>query len=218
MHIDIRTIPVIYINMDDAVEKGQRVHALLTDLGFTSITRVSGVPVSKELGFLKVVAVARAHATAMSIMDPPFLIVEDDIQVVDFRPVITIPDDTDAIFLGNMQAGYAESDYLDYADVEPVDGYDDLFKVNSMLSAHAILYLTPQYKAAALADAHASGFVEMNLAHDCYSARGTYRKHNVLMPGLPVFKQSGKYEAITDKHVLEYTRVNPGFREMLRTL
>ena len=218
MQIDIRDIPVVYINMDNAVEKNERVRKLLTDLGFKSITRVSGVPVGKAEQYLKIVGVAKAHVKAMDVMPPPFLIVEDDVEVVDFKPVIEVPDDTDAIFLGNMQWGYGDQGYIDYAELEPVEGYEDLHKVVRMMSTHAIMYLTPKYLGAARADAYEMGYEKMSLAHDCYSSKTLYRFYNVVTPGMPVFKQTGKYEAVTDKHVLEYERSNPGFHEMIRTL
>lgn len=213
MQIDILDIPVIYINMDDAVEQDVRVRKLLTDLGFKSITRSSGVPVGKAERFLKIVGVARAHVKAMTLMAPPFLIVEDDIQLVDFKPFLEVPANTDAVFLGNMQWGYGDNGYIDYAETEPVPGHDDLHKVVRMMSTHAIMYLTPTYTAAALATAYEMGYSKMILAHDCYSSKTLYRHHNVVMPGTPMFKQSGKYEAVTNQHILRYKDVNPGFNE-----
>jgi len=143
MNLDLRDIPVLYINMDKDVEKRERIENHIDRLGFKNKIRVPGV--AHRDGPLAGCALAQYNA--LHEIDPPFIILEDDATPFDYDPIISIPDDTDALYLGISSWGRMNSHSGPFVQWEYYFKEVDinLLRVYNMLSTHAILYLNPEY-------------------------------------------------------------------------
>jgi GR25 family glycosyltransferase involved in LPS biosynthesis len=143
MQIDIRAIPTYFINLDFDTEKRARVEEIGQQLGLR-MTRFEAIKAS-----VGVVGCGLSHiALWESLLHAPFpvLILEDDIELTkpdQFRPVFTIPDDADALFLGISHAGCNTGGGFDSVRFTPVD--DALVQVHNMLATHAILFMNPAF-------------------------------------------------------------------------
>ena len=104
MNLDLREIPAVYINLDRDVEKKEKIESSLKELGFKNIIRLSGV--EHDIGK---VGCAISHALAMEEVEPPFIVFEDDCVPLNFEPIIDIPDDADAVYLGISSWGRMNS-------------------------------------------------------------------------------------------------------------
>ena len=143
MNLDLRDIPVVYINMDKDVDKRERIENHIDRLGFKTKIRVPGVVHQDGAR----AGCALAQYNALHEIDPPFIILEDDATPFDYNPIISIPDDTDALYLGisswgrmNSHSGpFVQWDYY-FKEVDI-----NLLRVYNMLGTHAILYLNSEY-------------------------------------------------------------------------
>ena len=139
MNLDLREITVIYINMNKDVEKRKRIENYIDQLGFKNKIRVEGVehPDGARAGC------ALAQYNALHEIDPPFIILEDDATPINFDPIISVPDDIDALYLGISSWGRMNSHSGPFVQYDGVD--DNLFRVYNMLGTHAILYWSKEY-------------------------------------------------------------------------
>ena len=138
-NLDLREIPVAYINLDRDTEKKLRIETTLQALGFKYISRVPGVvhPTGNRAGC------SMAQHNALHEFEPPFIILEDDATPLNFNPIITIPDDADAVYLGISSWGRMNGHSGPFVQYENID--DNLHRVYNMLGTHAILYLNEEY-------------------------------------------------------------------------
>ena len=143
MNLDLREIPVVYINMDKDVDKRERIENHIDRLGFKTKIRVPGV--AHRDGPLAGCALAQYNA--LHEIDPPFIILEDDATPFDYDPIISIPDDTDALYLGISSWGRMNSHSGPFVQWEYYFKEVDinLLRVYNMLGTHAILYLNSEY-------------------------------------------------------------------------
>ena len=139
MNLDLREIPAIYMNLEQHVKKNDNMQKILKECGFKNIIRVEGVPRPDNT----VAGCSSAHLKGLSHIDPPFILFEDDCMIKDFKPVIEVPDDADAVYLGISSWGRMNGHSGPYVQYEQVDG--DLYRIHNMLSGHAVLYLTDDY-------------------------------------------------------------------------
>jgi len=139
MKLDLRQIPVLYINLDRDVENRKNIEKFLTESEFEHIIRVPGVvhPTGNKGGC------SMAQHNALCEIDPPFIILEDDIVPNNFNPIITIPDDTDVFYLGISSWGRMNSHSGPFVQYEKID--ENVLRVYNMLGTHAILYLNKEY-------------------------------------------------------------------------
>jgi hypothetical protein len=134
-------IQVYYINMDEEVEKAERVEYLLNRFGFKNVTRFPGI---KE--DLKRLGVAKSHNALLRDLSneaTPFIVLEDDVAIHKFNPTIYAPANADAFYLGNSAYGLYSGVGQKQICIENYDG--DIFRIYNMLAAHAILYLNSDY-------------------------------------------------------------------------
>ena len=139
MNLDLRDIPVVYINMNKDVDKRERIENYIDQLGFKNKIRVEGVehPDGARAGC------ALAQHNALHEIDPPFIILEDDSTPFDFDPIISVPDDMDALYLGISSWGRMNSHSGPFVQYDRVD--NNLLRVYNMLGTHAILYWSKEY-------------------------------------------------------------------------
>jgi hypothetical protein len=141
MKINLLDIPVIYINLPKDKQKNKNMKDMLKELGFKNVIRIDGIldPEGGRRGLSK------AQYEALSKLEPPFIILEDDCEIKFFKEEIEIPDDTDAVYLGNSAWGFLGSYSGFLLRYKKVKGYRELFRVFNMLSSHAILYISKDY-------------------------------------------------------------------------
>ena len=140
MNLDLREIPVIYINLDRDVEKKEKIEKKnLKSLGFKTVIRSPGHlhPTGHRAGC------SMKQHNALKELDPPFIILEDDATPSNFIPEIEVPDDADAVYLGVSSWGRMNGHSGPYVQYDEVD--NGLLKVYNMLGTHAILYLNKEY-------------------------------------------------------------------------
>jgi len=141
MKINLLEIPVFYINMSKDRHKREHIEKQLGALGFKNVTRIDAIE-DKENGR---VGLSKSQLLALSQTEAPFIVLEDDADPKHFKPVIEIPDDADAVYLGNSQWGLMQSYTGFYLKYKKVKGYKDVYRIYNMLSSHAILYLSQEY-------------------------------------------------------------------------
>ena len=153
MNLDLREIPFYYINLDDAVERRTRTENHLKALGIKSINRIPAVRHSN--GFA---GCARTVSDFLhQITEGPFVLIEDDIEVKQWDPIIEVPDDADALYLGISGWGRMNGHSGPFVQWEQVDG--NLLRVYNMLSGHAIVYLSGEWVEMARRCCHHAGYV-----------------------------------------------------------
>jgi hypothetical protein len=192
MNLDLREIPFYYINLDDAVERKERTESQLKELGIKSITRVPAIrhtygAAGTPRSMLK--ALELAHN------GKPFVLMEDDVAVKRWEPIIDIPDDSDAFYLGISGWGRMNSHSGPFVQWESVD--DSILRIYNMLSGHAIMYISDRYIDLAKRIAHHAGYniedhVDIGFAE-------VQRWHNVYAFDDPYFYQtsSGGNQTVT---------------------
>lgn len=172
MNLDLRKIPAIYINLQRDNEKNEYMHSMLTQLEFETIIRIE----ASEFSDMHLSGCSFSHFNALNEIDVPFIIFEDDCRLKNFTPVIEIPDDTDALYLGISSWGRMNSHSGPFVQYEKID--DNLLRVYNMLAAHAILYLSKEYAslcskisihAAQIAEHQDIGFSEVQRYYNVYA-------------------------------------------------
>lgn len=179
MNLDLREIPFYYINLDDAVERRNKVEADLQSLGIKNINRVDAIRHTNGAA-----GTPRSMLKALELAHNgnPFVLVEDDISVKRWDPIIEIPDDSDAFYLGISGWGRMNSHSGPFVQWEKIS--DDIVRTYNMLSGHAILYVSDRYiDLAKLICYHAGyniedhvdiGFAEVQRWHKVYAFDDPY--------------------------------------------
>jgi len=190
MKIDLKKVPAVYMNLPQDVDKKQSMEKLLTECGFETIIRVEGPyrPDNPPAGC------AGAHYNGLCEIDPPFVLFEDDCQIHNFKSVIEVPDDADAVYLGTSQwARYLGSFSGPFVHFESVS--DDVVRTYNMLGGHAILYLTQEYVSMCKRiSKHASEIIGYNQDPGFAEVQKYF---NVYCMNDPFFRQSGYNMAVT---------------------
>jgi hypothetical protein len=188
MKLSLLKLPVYYINISD--EKAQKMESTLRDLGFKDITRFPGVEKTPKRD-----GIAESHRNLLmhlSDRDLPVIVFEDDISVKNFSNNITIPDDSDALYLGNSCFGLYDGIGRKRIAIEKVD--NDNFRIYNMLAAHAIVYLNKEYIDFLIRAINFNIAIKTNQD----KARAETMKYwNVYARKEPMFYQTGAHEPVT---------------------
>ena len=212
MNLDLREIPAIYINLESDVEKNDNMQSMLTECGFENIIRLN----AERFPDRPLAGCSLSHYNALHEVDAPFIIFEDDCQVKNFRPVVEIPDDTDAVHLGISSWGRMNSHSGPCVQSESI-GFG-MVRIYNMLSAHAILYIDKEfismcsrvaYQSYETAEHQDIGFAEMQRYFNVYafnepmfyqtSSNGTdepltsYPSFEIIQPHRTYWKPSSLY-------------------------
>lgn len=144
MIIDLREIPVVWINLDSATENAKAMQDRLNQRGFKNTYRKSAriipappntIPCNKHY-----VGCAQSHIDILDDVtyQTPLLILEDDAEFSDdFNFIIDIPDDSDGIYLG-VSTGNSFYQTKRYTP--------DYLRVAGILATHAILYVKKSFR------------------------------------------------------------------------
>lgn len=138
MNLDLREVPFYYINLDRQPERKERMEELLSSLDIKNYSRVEAT--SHSNGFA---GCARTVADFLKENKGPFVLLEDDIALKNWEPIIDIPDDADAFYLGI--SGWGRMNGHSGPCVQHEDMGDNIVRIRNMLSGHAVLYLTQEW-------------------------------------------------------------------------
>ena len=139
MNLDLREIPAVYINLDSDVDKNESMKSMLTECGFKNIIRIEGQYIPDR----PLAGCSLSHYNALSEVDLPFIVFEDDCKVKNFSPTIEIPNDSDAVYLGISSWGRMNSHSGPCVQSEDIGL--GMVRIYNMLSAHSVLYLDEEY-------------------------------------------------------------------------
>lgn len=132
MLLNLKDYKVAYINLEGYPNKNQTMINQLTNYGY-NFFRVEG-EVSDDYD-----GIAIAHLKALNAGAD--IILEDDcLPTYYYRNVIEVPDEADVVYLG-ISTGTSGVRTPKYQKVS-----DEIYKLNDMTSAHAILYVTGRGK------------------------------------------------------------------------
>ena len=212
MNLDLKDIPVVYINLKKDVDKNESMKSMLNQCGFKNIIRVDAeyTPDNPLAGC------SLSHYNALCEVDPPFIVFEDDCKVKSFRSSVEIPDDSEAIYLGISSWGRMNSHSGPFVQCENI-GFG-MVRIYNMLSAHSVLYLDEEYTSLCRRISYNSyetaqhqdiGFAEIQRYYNVYafneplfyqtSSNGTdekltsYPTYEVLQPHLSYWKPTALY-------------------------
>ena len=211
MKLDLREATAVYINLKKDVEKNSTMKSLILDCDFKNSIRVEAEYTPNSLA-----GCSLSHYNALNEIDPPFIVFEDDCVVKKFNPIIEIPDDADAVYLGVSSWGRMNAHSGPFVQYEKVD--EKLVRVYNMLGAHAILYLNKEYVSLCsriaqngyeIADHQDIGFAEIQRYFNVYafndplfyqtSSNGTnepltsYPTHELIQPHRSFWKPTALY-------------------------
>ena len=195
MKIDLRKIPVIYINLIQHTEKDKNIRGVLEECGFETIIRSEGHnrpdnPCAGNGG---------AQVAALSKIEPPFIVIEDDCQINNFVHEIEVPDDADVVYLGASQWGRYLNFSGPFVHYEKID--ENVVRIYNMLSTHCLLYFSNDFLKIAQKIAKKATFVDRydQESQPLFDIGVTeiQKLFNVYCMNDPLFKQSGYNEKVT---------------------
>jgi hypothetical protein len=185
--INPRKVPVFYISMDENVQQHEYVESFLSKAGFKHVTRLPGVKAeTKRLG------VALAHKNALEhclkTVEGHFIVLEGDVAPWVIPDTLQVPDDADAIYLGASKWGLKNGHGVRNIALELYS--EDMFRINNMLAAHAVLYTSSKYVKFLINAIQI--MIDMKTNQD--KARAETQKYwNIYGLTQPMFYQSGIY-------------------------
>lgn len=189
MIIHIPTTKTFYVNVDDKVERKQKIETLLQNLKFKNYERYSA-----KIGQNAIEGCALSHIDILRSNkdNTPFLILEDDVTTgKGYKEIIEVPDDADAIYLGYSMWGYDAERAKKFSKMDTPTNFkkitNNVYKVCNMLSTHAILYCTERYTVA-VADIMETVWKQEQW-HCDYACALIQKEFNVYAPANPYFFQ-----------------------------
>lgn len=211
MLIDLRNVTTRWINLDSATRNAAEMDAQFIKLGLSNHQRISArripppnIPKVKLRAFgSHFVGCGQSHLDCMaSVTGSPLLILEDDAMVTNqFSHTITVPDDTDAVYLG-VSHGNAKQIII--------DTHTGWYKIMGMLASHAILYLSDRYLSAAR-NIITESIYTRNIPLDNGLAY-LQSKFNVLALPLPMFVQADSRESANKWEHLTSNKLIPNHK------
>ena len=143
---DLREIPFYYINLDDAVERNENMKKILNELGIKNVRRISATRHNiGQAGTARSMleAIETAINPVVSPLGAPFVVLEDDIEVKRWDPIIEVPENADALYLGISGWGRMNGHSGPFVQSDSIGG--GLVQVYNMLGGHAIMYFRDRY-------------------------------------------------------------------------
>lgn len=143
---DLREIPFYYINLDDAVKRNENMKKILNELGIKNVRRISATRHNiGQAGTARSMleAIETAINPVVSPLGAPFVVLEDDIEVKRWDPIIEVPENADALYLGISGWGRMNGHSGPFVQSDSIGG--GLVQVYNMLGGHAIMYFRDRY-------------------------------------------------------------------------
>ena len=209
MKINLTEIPAYYINLPQHTEKNEKISGMLKDLGFKAIKRLDGTIYPEN----PIAGCSRAHYNALSHLQAPFILFEDDAflnEPEEFRSIVEIPEDADALYLGVSTWGRMNGHNGQFIQYDLLADYPGILRVYNMLATHSILYLTQEYVSMIKRVAYHTGYVIEN--YNDVGFAEVQRYFNVYSVDRPIFSQSSNMNAtnipVTSTHHEECMCIN----------
>ena len=147
MKIDIRDVKCCWVNLDKDKDNADAMVKQFDEIGIKNHERLSARVIEPPPDTPKTIWHYRGCAQShIDILDDnknnetPLLILEDDAKITeDFNPILEVPDNTDAIYLGTS---HGDGNYL------AMDIGGGFARIGKVFATHAILYLTDNYRKA----------------------------------------------------------------------
>jgi len=197
---DFKTVYICPNHNDKYKARKVYMDDLLTKLGFTNFSHYQ----SGNEDYPK--CLANAFQTILKQnMDNPVLILEDDLEYTGFGSFQWDPT-ADAIYFGSLTDGEDKQH-------SKLNEYScDMIRLQSMLSAHAVLYITKEHKQAVI-----DALDDTTTPPDMHFSR-LFRKFNVYAPMFPTFWQSAKFNIqIIEDHTKFFYELRTNRRPLLLT-
>tara|TARA_R110000765_G_scaffold66489_1_gene128797 strand:+ start:217 stop:792 length:576 start_codon:yes stop_codon:yes gene_type:complete len=177
------------VNVDSATEALEECTELLNVLNIPFERFSANTTPSPENPYGKhYVGCAMSHLTLLRSMKPNTVVFEDDIiPTQHIKTKFSIPEDTDAVYLGVSNHGTIRNNNYGYAGIVLASQETNEFKrIYNMCSTHAMLFLSQKYIDAA-ADAIAVG-LKNQIPCDVALA-SIHKDFKILTPNSPYFYQ-----------------------------
>lgn len=198
--INITKIPVLYINLDDRRDRKEKTESLLKKYGFENFERF---PASKLSG--RSIGCSTSHSRALQHIIKeniyPCLILEDDVEIFDFREKIPCPKNADAMYLGISRYGFNHDLNEPHPRSLKIKELSKHYhRIHNMLARHAIIHFNPDYDQACI-DQMNKFFAEPEkyVAGDA-SLTEINPKWKVYVQNIPTFYQSEQGTRGLTKH------------------
>lgn len=204
MQINLQDLEYCFINLDRDTDRLRGIKNELSAVGVFKMSRFPGV--EHEVGHI---GLAKAQEVLLTNMRVPFVALEDDAVVKKFVNTISVPDDADGVYLGTSNwalQGKKTTHFLRYRNT----GVPGVLQISNMLSAHAILYLSDDFRRANLAATLRSQQPPYRPI-DYYFAKNQ-KEFKIYCIDEPVFVQGTYKKAMSDaplwtgKRLTEYSR------------
>jgi hypothetical protein len=186
MEIDLRKIPAVYMNLEQHTEKNKNMQEMLSKMGFESIVRMEGVLDSEK----PVAGCSKAHHKALLTYKAPFILFEDDCVLFEenFQPIIELPDNADALYLGISSWGRMNGHDGQYVQYDEFEDHPNLLRIYNMLGGHSVVYLSDFYREMCAKVAYHAGYVIRNYQDIGFAE--IQRFFNVFSLNNPIFYQT----------------------------
>lgn len=142
--IRLTQVPTFYINLHGETDRKRFMERLLTNLGFENFERFPGTRSPNRVGC------SISHAAVLrKIIDEniyPALILEDDLEVFNFRKNVECPEEADALYLGMSRLGYdTDKENDSQKSLRISEKNSDYHRVHNMLARHSIIHMNKDY-------------------------------------------------------------------------
>jgi hypothetical protein len=152
MKTNLQDLPALWIGGLNK-QRTERISILFNELKYNSKMIPSVIDGRYNYGYGNRKATENALIESMK-YDSPVMIFEDDANITkDYYNELDIPDDADAVWLGTSICGLIDNwyehrlyDIIFNKKPDIVGEYKDLYKVHNMLSAHAVLFISRDYR------------------------------------------------------------------------
>jgi hypothetical protein len=198
--IETTKIPTFYINLDEREDRKIKVEELLKKLEFENFERF---PATKAEG--RSIGCSTSHANVLRHIVKnniyPALILEDDIEVFEFKNTIKSPEDADAMYLGFSRYGFNHDPKEPHPrSLKITELGEEYHRAYNMLARHAIVHLSPEYDLACI-DMMDKFFddPEKYVAGDASIAK-IHPDHKVYVQNTPLFYQDDPKTRTLTKH------------------
>jgi hypothetical protein len=192
MQIDLTELQTYYINLPQHTSKREKIKTLLAGLSFKNVQRLDGSIYPEN----PVAGCSRAHYHSLNPEKVPFILLEDDAFLIEKNwngGIINVPDDADAVYLGNSTWGRMNGHNGEFIQYDHVDEYPGVLRVYNMLATHSILYLSKEYTSMIKRIAYHTGYVIENYNDVAFAE--VQRYFNVYAFNDPLFAQSSNENA-----------------------
>lgn len=208
MKLDLREIPVVYMNLGHHIEKNEYMSSMLTKMGFKNIQRIEGVLDSEN----PTAGCSKAHHKALSTFKAPFILFEDDCQLMEenFNPLIELPDNADALYLGISSWGRMNGHDGECVQYDILDNTSNVLRIYNMLGGHSIVYLSDFYREMCSKIAYHAGYVIKDFQDVGFAE--VQRFFNVYTLDNPIFYQTSNLwtkNKLSSLAMTEYTTYDP---------